>query len=289
VRLQDNQTFTSPDAHFEYADNRFEWQSRQEGPFQVHWVEGDTAFAQSVLDVAQEGMTRLQNLLVMPAPALIEIYIYSDAQVMKEALRPSSEAWVAGHADPDLGVVLVALPPGPDQRLLIERRIPHELAHVALYQAARLGYQNLPVWLNEGIASLAELYPNPDYRIVLEDALERNSLLSMDSLCQTFPRDVSNALLAYAQAASFTGYLRDTYGISGLQKLVETYANGLDCERGAKVALGMDLTQLERQWQRDALAQNVSLTVFIKLLPWLVLVVAVLAVPLALLFRRRQA
>jgi hypothetical protein len=208
---------------------------------------------------------------------------------MKEALRPSSEAWVAGHADPDLGVVLVALPPGPDQRLLIERRIPHELAHVALYQAARLGYQNLPVWLNEGIASLAELYPNPDYRIVLEDALERNSLLSMDSLCQTFPRDVSNALLAYAQAASFTGYLRDTYGISGLQKLVETYANGLDCERGAKVALGMDLTQLERQWQRDALAQNVSLTVFIKLLPWLVLVVAVLAVPLALLFRRRQA
>ena len=288
VRLENNQTYTSLNERFDYVDNRFNWQTRSEGPFQVYWYKGDTNFAQSVLDVAQDGLQRLQGLLRMPQPAPIKIYSYSDARDMRAALQPTSEDWVAGHADSDLGVILVTLSPGPEQRLQIEQRIPHEIAHIALYQITRQGYANLPVWLSEGIASLAELYPSTDYPIILEDAQQRNSLLPMSSLCEIFPRDVSSALLSYAQAASFTQYLHDTYGVSGLQKLVDTYANGYDCERGAKVALGAGLTQLERQWQRDVLAENVMMTTFINLLPWLTLLVLVLAAPLAMLFRRTK-
>ena len=289
VRLENNQTYTSLNERFEYIDNRFEWQSRAESPFEVYWYEGDTVFAQSVLDVAQDGLQRLQGLLRLPQPGLIKIYAYPDSQTMQAALKPSSEGWIAGHADPDLGVILVTLPPGPEQRLMIEQRIPHEIAHVALYQMTRQGYENLPIWLNEGVASLAELYQNSDYYIILEDAKERDSLLPMSSLCQNFPRDVSSALLSYAQAASFTQYLHDTYGVSGLQKLVDTYANGYECERGAKVALGAGLSQIERQWQRDVLAENVTLTTFINLLPWLTLLALALAVPFVMLFRRSKA
>jgi hypothetical protein len=195
---------------------------------------------------------------------------------------------VAGHADPDLDVIVVALPEGPEQRLLIEQRIPHELMHIVLYQVTGRGYTDLPTWLNEGLASNVELYPNPDYRILLDNAVEEDSLLPMSSLCKTFPRDANSALLSYAQSASFTSYLHRNFGISEMDELVTTYANGLDCEQGAKVALGKGLTQLEHNWQRDVLAENVTLTAINNLLPWFVLLATALVLPTILILRKAR-
>jgi hypothetical protein len=286
ITFQNQEVYQSPSYQFYYKDNRFEWRVRQEGPFQVFWHIGDERFAQSVLDIAQSGLLKIQNILALPVPRTLDIYIYDDARTLQSTLYQSNENWIAGHADPDLGVIVVTLPSGPSQRMLTEQRIPHELMHIMLYQSTNLGYVNLPTWLNEGLASIAELYPNPDYRILLDDAVQRNSLLSMSSLCKTFPRDAAGALLAYAQSASFTGYLRDAYGTNGLQALVTNYANGMDCENGAKTALGKDLKQLERDWHRDVLSRNVGKTAINNLLPWIIILGIVLAVQLGLFFSR---
>lgn len=274
---------------FDYIDNRYRWNSLEEGPFKVHWFDdaGDLEFAQDVIDAAQEGYYKAEDLLPVTIPNdLLEIYVYPDSESMQDVLHPSSENWVAGHADADMGVIVVTLPPGPDQKLLIEQRIPHELIHILLYQFTDPGYENLPTWLNEGLASQVELYPNSDYPILLEDAVKREALIPMVALCQTFPRDASSALLSYAQAASFTKYLHSTYGTTGLVDLVKAYANGLDCERGAQQALGVGLTQLERGWRNDVLAIDTAQAAFNNLLPWMILLAAVLAVPVVIAIRR---
>ncbi len=289
IKLKGGQVYESPSTRFFYRDNRFAWDSLDEGEhFRVYWYEGDQVFGQAVLDTAQQGLLQIQSLLPMPAPSGLALYVYADSNAMQAALHPSSADWVAGHADPDLGVIVVSLPPGPDQKLLTQQRVPHELMHILLYQATDLGYNNLPTWLNEGLASLAELYPNSDYRLLLDDAVQREALISMSSLCQTFPRDASGAILAYAQSASFVQYLHDMYGVSGLQSLLAAYANGLDCERGAQKALGRSLTQLERDWRRDALAEDTTATVANNLLPWLILLGAVMTAPVVLVVRRWQ-
>jgi hypothetical protein len=289
ITFQNNEVYQSPSYQFYYQDNRFEWQVRKEGPFQVFWHIGDERFAQSVLDIAQSSLLNIQNVLALPVPNTLDIYVYDDARMLQSTLYQSNENWIAGHADPDLGVIVVTLPSGPNQRMLAEQRIPHELMHIMLYQSTNLGYVNLPTWLNEGLASIAELYPNPDYRILLNDAVQRNNLLSMSSLCDTFPRDAAGALLSYAQSASFTGYLRDAYGTNGLRALVTNYANGMDCENGAKAALGKDLRQLERDWHRDVLSQNISRTAFNNLLPWIILLGTVLIVQMGLFFSRMRS
>jgi hypothetical protein len=274
---------------FDYIDNRYAWNSLEEKPFKVHWYEGtgDVHFAQSVIDAAQDGYRTADDLLPVTIPNdSLEIYVYPDSESMQAVLQPSSENWVAGHADADLGVIVVTLPPGPDQKLLIDQRVPHELMHVLLYQYTDPGYDKLPIWLNEGLASQVEQYPNSDYPILLDDAVKRQALIPMASLCQTFPREASSALLSYAQAASFTKYLHSTYGTTGLVDLVKAYANGLDCERGAEQALGKNLTQLERNWRNDVLAVDTAQAAFNNLLPWLVLLAAVLAAPLAMAVRR---
>jgi hypothetical protein len=278
-----------PTESFDYIDNRYSWNSLEEKPFKVHWYDetGDLRFAQSVIDAAQAGYQAADDLLPVSVPNdTLEIYVYPDSESMKAVLQPTSENWVAGHADADLGVIVAILPPGPDQKLLVEQRIPHELMHVLLYQYTDPGYANLPTWLNEGLASQVELYPNSDYPILLDDAVKRKALIPMTGLCQTFPREASSALLSYAQAASFTKYLYNTYGSTGLVNLVKAYANGLDCERGAEQALGKNLTQLERGWRNEVLEEDTAQAAFNNLLPWLILLATVLAAPLAVAVRR---
>ena len=68
---------------------------------------------------------------------------------------------MAGHAAPDLGVVLISIPAGPDEGLEMQRQIPHELMHLAQYEVIGENFTNQPYWLIEGMASEAELYPNP--------------------------------------------------------------------------------------------------------------------------------
>jgi hypothetical protein len=161
--------------------------------------------------------------------------------------------------------------------------------HILLYQATNLGYRSLPAWLNEGMASQAELYPNSDYALVLDDAAQRGALIPMPDLCQAFPRDASQALLAYAQSASFVSYIRRTYGSDKLQDMISAYANGLDCERGAQQSLGRSLTQLERGWRRDALAENTTATAAANLAPWLVLLMVALLGPIIIAIKNKSA
>ena len=295
LTLEDGTTYVSSPEQKNYLDDRFPWKTMQkdipqENNLVVHWYQGDLQFAQNILDVADAGRERIRDLLALPMPrGKLDIYVYPDPETMQTALNPGSANWVAGYADPDLGVILVALPEGPEQRLLIEQRVPHELMHVLLYQWNPLGYANLPTWLNEGLASNAELDPNPDYRILLEDAAKKNGLIAIPKLCGSFPREAYGALLSYAEAASFVKYLRDSYGVSGLTALVTAYNNGLDCDRGAQLALGKSLVQLERDWERDVLSQDVALKVFTNMLPWIILLLAVLAAPLTLAVLRLRS
>jgi hypothetical protein len=70
---------------------------------------------------------------------------------------------------------------------------------------------------------------------------------------------------------------------------VTAYNNGLDCDRGAQLALGKSLVQLERNWERDVLSQDVALKVFTNMLPWIILLLAVLAAPLTLAVLRLRS
>jgi len=281
VTLTDGQVIQSEKSTFYYEDNRFAWRMRTSQDFIVHWYEGEPEFAQSLLDVAELGLKNIQTILPLEQKGKIDIYAYASAEEMRATLQTLGKNWVGAHTDPDLGVMVVSLPHGPEQRLEMERQVPHELMHLLLYQWLDLGYGSLPTWLNEGLASIAELYPNPDYLVLLDSALGKDDLLPIASLCQSFPRDASSAYLAYAEATSFTRYLHQQYGSSGLEKLAKSYADGLDCERGVQTALGSTLTQLERRWRRGVFGEDAALKAFANLSPWLLLVLLLL-IPLGL-------
>jgi len=159
VALTNGQVLKSERSSLYYEDNRFNWSERASENFRVYWYEGDDAFARACWIVAALGLENIQKYLPLNLSEPVEIYAYTDAQEMRAALQTLSKSWVGAHTDPYLGVMVVSLPRGPEQRLEMERQIPHELMHLLLYQWLKNGYGNLPAWLNEGLASVADFTP----------------------------------------------------------------------------------------------------------------------------------
>jgi hypothetical protein len=281
----DGRIFTSPENLFIYEDNRYEWKTLSREPFHVHWYDGDTAFAQGILDVAHEGLKKAHSIIQLPDPQNIQIYVYASAEELQATRRLSRREGVAGHAEVDLSVMVVSLPNLPERRLETERQVPHELMHILLYQATERGYENIPTWLNEGLASVVELYPNPDYQAYLESAVISETLIPFSSLCSGFPLDVSDFILSYAQSAYFTRYLYRTYGSTSMESLLENYVNGLDCERGFEAAYGVNLATMEKKWLKESFALNpvkeVEAAAASTVLPWFALFVVIVALPIA--------
>jgi len=127
VTLQNGDSFATPKGSFYYDDNRFEWQMRAREPFEAMWQEGDADFGQSILDAAQQGLEQISNLLPASIPDNVRIYAYANPVDMRATLQVSDRSWVGAHTDPDLQVMVVSLPTGPEQRLEMERQIPHEM------------------------------------------------------------------------------------------------------------------------------------------------------------------
>jgi hypothetical protein len=292
VNFEDGETYTSPRYSFFYGDNRFQWKSLEGPPFRIHWYAGEVSHGEEVLNVALEGLRSSQNYLDVYFPETVDIYVYDTPQAIQDALPDAEQNWIAGHADPDQGVILVSLPPGAERHLEMERQIPHELMHIALNYTDAHAYSNLPAWFNEGLASLAELYPNPEYQALIESAYDSGSLFPLASLCQTFPNGSQDALLAYAQSASFTQFLYDQYGNPGFNRLLAAFASGMSCERGIEEALGTDLGSLEGSWRRENFADQAWMKTYEEFLPWIILLLVVLLGPLILVLaviRNRSA
>jgi hypothetical protein len=290
-RLSDGTTFESEHYSFDYIDNRFDWQATTDGRFEVFWNSDDLALGDMVLQVALEGLRSGVTYLPVSPPLPIRIFVYSSGKDLQDALQLGHLTWIAGHASPDLNLALISLPPAIEQRLELERQLPHEIMHILQYQVIADHYESTPPWLTEGLASLAELYPNPDYSRSLEQATLNGSLLPMKDLCNDFPIEASLALQAYAQSASFVQFLSDQYGISALQTLLQKYGDGMDCDSAVQNIYGSDLSHIENLWKQEVLGINTGVQAWRKLSPY-VFLAALLSIPSLIvitLHRRKKA
>lgn len=235
---------------FRYVDNRFEWFSEQDGPVEVHTVVDDPAYQRTALTVAHTALQQISSELQAPPVEQVDIYIYPSEDDIRAALQMAGREWVAGQARPELGVILVAIPPSDRSLSRMERDIPHELTHYLIYRTVGAdGYENIPPWLGEGLATANELRPDASLEVTLENALSQGQLIPLTQLCAPFPTDPETAYLSYAQSASLVRYIRERYGGEGIRTLLAAYADGAGCEGGIIQALDTTPQRLQFAWR----------------------------------------
>jgi len=286
--LQDGSQVESDTFQFIYEDNRYTWNILESAPFVIKWQNGSAQTGQVILNAAHNGLKAAQAILPVKPPDQIRLYVYEEAAELQNALTLGqiTNQWTAGSANPVQNVILISAPAGANQQLELERQIPHELVHILMAQLLGEKINRIPTWLSEGLASQAELNPNPDYERALQQAVNANSLLSMESLCHGFPTDASGAFLAYAQSESFTRFIAQKYGDPSIRRLIQVYQDGMDCQQGSLAALGVSLQQVELDWRDQALAENIGLTAWNSLAPYAaLLVIVIFPAFLSLLFK----
>ncbi len=284
---------TTERQQFTYADNRFQWEQLGDNSLAVHWIagRGDPAFGQMALDVARTSLEEINAELRVTLPPSIHIYIYDSQSSLSAAMTLAGREWVGGQAHPELGVVVVAIPPEEGYTARMVRDIPHELTHLLIYQSVTpAGYRYVPDWLDEGLAVANERLPNPDYTVLLEEAYQEGRLLSLESLCVPFSPDPQVARLSYAQSGSVVEFIRQRYGAPAIRALLAAYAEGSSCTAGVERALGISLNGLETEWQ-TSLAPQAPWRVWVERIGlWvgLWLLSLLLAVPMIGGLRRRR-
>jgi hypothetical protein len=264
----------TPPRTVEYLDNRFTWQQVTEGILRVRYYTGDTAYARAALDVARSALPRVNQELAAPIPPHVDIYLYAALDDLQSALLLAGRDWQGGQARPDLGVVLVAIPPGQEALAQMKRDIPHELTHLLVFQATGAGYTRVPRWLDEGLASANEELPQPAYQQALESAFRAGRLISLETLCAPFSADAGAAQLSYAESLSVAQFIRNRYP-AGIRKLLGAYAGGATCSGGVEQAFGLTLGALELMWRASLGPQAVWLTLANSIGTWALLAVMV--------------
>lgn len=248
----------SPSFWFDYIDNRYEWKQLSSKLFNVYWTEEDSAFGQQVMDIATAGLERATSILPVAPDLPISIFVYPDITSLQAALSAASQTFVAGHASPEIGVVLIS--DGKDQTSMIEleRQIPHELMHVLQYQVLGSAYTDSPAWLLEGMATLVQSYPNADNDRILNSAIETNSLIPLGDLCESLPIEADTHILGYAQSAAVVEYLKDTFGSQVFLSMFDSVSKGLSCEQVIVNHTELTSEQLLSAWLMSAYPESRS-------------------------------
>jgi hypothetical protein len=232
-----------------YMDTRFEWQSLQAGSVSVWWYLGSVEYAEEIAHAANRTLLTLDGDFGVVSDAPIRIIVYGDDRDFSAALRPNSADWIGGVAYSSLGHIVAHIRPGPNAHREINRMIPHEVSHVAVYQASRNPYNSPPPWLDEGLATYVQYVGDTRLQPTLDRAARDGRLIPLGALKSSFPLDPDQALLSYAESVSIVTYLVETYGTQTVGELVTVYASEASHEDAVRSVLDMSITELDSEWK----------------------------------------
>jgi hypothetical protein len=251
-----NRFETSPETmHFD--DERYPWQSLtstapQDGELTLFSYEGNDSFAQELMDTCQGGLARLTQDIGTHPERPIKIYIYASTSDLQGAMIFPQE-WTGGAAFTAFSTIAIGIT--PSELDWGKRALVHELTHLVVHQATFSPYGQLPLWLDEGLATYNEGELDLVFRSSLQKAILENELISVRSLCSPFSAETEKARLSYAQSYSLVEYLLDNYGQERMLELLAILKQGSTYDEALTEVYGFDIEGLDARW-RGTLASH---------------------------------
>jgi hypothetical protein len=235
-----------------WIDSEHNWKTVSTDNLNIHYYSGDQAFAQDLLNAAENGLDLSESQSGLTAEIPIDLYIFADTSDMQDAIlfEPS---WTGGQAFPDHDIVIIGI--SKSDLNWGRDAIVHELTHVLVghYTFSCLG--GVPTWLNEGLAVYSEGELDDYSQEQLDQAIQDNTLLSVRSLSAGFSEVSDKATLSYSQSYSIVKFLIESYGQEQMSALLIELRDGAPVDNALMQTYGFDVEGLEAAWRQAIQAQ----------------------------------
>jgi len=236
---------TAP-SQIHFDDNRYAWRSLTEGEVTIYWYQEDDSFAREIILSAQQALVQLagDTGAELEKPAIL--YIYANAQDLQGAMIYPQE-WTGGVAFTRYGIIAIGISSG--NLSWGKRAIAHELTHLVIHQMTLNPYNDLPTWLDEGLATNTEGVLRLEYIAYLNKAMDEEGLISVRSLSSPFSAYAEQSILSYAQSYSLVDFLISNYGQAKMLELLLAFRQGSSYDGALEKVYGFDMDGLNTLWQ----------------------------------------
>jgi hypothetical protein len=182
----------------------------------------------------------------------IEIDIFDSVYEMRQIGNSRSRyaSWIAGVFDGKIRVIAERDDNDPDALYIL---LTHEIIHLAINGMSK---GNCPYWLDEGLAVYLSQGLSDTYAERLLKSARQDKVLPLEILEHPLPPDSEETLyqLAYAQCASLTEFIVETYGWEAVSRIISQCTSGSMDAILADICLNYCL--LELTWKRWFLARS---------------------------------
>ena len=110
-------------------------------------------------------------------------------------------------------------------------------------------YNDLPTWLDEGLAMYNQGPLDVTFTTNLNLAIQENRLVSVRSLASPFSSYSEISYVDYAESYSIVSYLISTYGKDKMFALLDTFRQGATYDGALEKVYGFNMDSLNTAWQ----------------------------------------
>ena len=196
-----------PEAEHRVTDDRVEWREVERDGVRLWWSEGDDAFAERALSIAEGALASASELLGVEQGEPVDVFIYGDTATFRSAMGPGTRENVGGQAHPSIRTLFGLIQPSQIGSDWVEELVRHELTHLVFDDAVRSPFAYPPRWLNEGVAVHLSRGLEESDRAQVEAAVRGGTIIPLEGLDGQFPTRARRFSLAYAESASAVTYL----------------------------------------------------------------------------------
>jgi tetratricopeptide (TPR) repeat protein len=183
--------------------------------------QANDALRQQILQSLEESYARLESDLGT-SPRNIFVSLYTDEAFFDVTQAP---AWSAALNDGKIRIPISGVQSVTPE---LARVLRHELTHSFV---AQITHGRAPQWLNEGIAELEQGVNTSSFGTRLNTLYSSGHQVPLNMLEGNFETlDRAEALVAYAESVAAVEYIRATYGISDLARILTRLGNGESIE-----------------------------------------------------------
>jgi len=167
----------------------------------------------------------------------VQVVLYTDQAFFDVTQAPS---WTGAVNDGKLRIPLQGLDSVTPE---LARILKHELTHTFVNQ---LSLGRCPHWLNEGIAQSLEPRSLGSHGARLAELFKLGQQIPLNSLEGSFMSfSAPEATLAYDESLASVQYIRETYGMSDLLRVLDRLGHGESTESALRGSIHSDYRQLQ--------------------------------------------